>query len=181
MSNSNQRKQPGKNSDLLDELGSIKELLDEELDNPPSYNSVAEIASVKEYLRIKKAAEAVNLSVEEYLRQQTETRERSQGRDLHEQSEAASKQVQEVAASEDHENAIPLLEEVIPSDEAIPLLVEATPPEEVSGNTNVSLAKIEQVVDILVNHRLERLRPLLKKEVMDELHKLLPLDALKKQ
>lgn len=159
---SNKRKQAGRPAnpnELIDELDSIKDLLDDELGNPPSYSSVAEIASVKEYLRIKKAAEALGLSVEEYLAEQRTSNATDEP---------------EVAKASAQEDAIPVL------DEEIPLLDEDATPYQAGGKEEMSLDKVRKLVDILVNHRLERLRPQLKKEIMAELQKLLPVGTRKK-
>lgn len=60
--------------DLLSELDSIKELLDEELQQPraAAVSEIEEIGSVEEYLRIKEAANAAGLDIEAYLSQQSE-------------------------------------------------------------------------------------------------------------
>lgn len=172
---SNKRKQAGRPAnpnELIDELDSIKDLLDDELDNPPSYSSVAEIASVKEYLRIKKAAEALGLSVEEYLAERR-TSNATDEQELQAHTEMQSVQPAVVKASA-QEDAIPLL------DEEIPLLDETATPDQAGGKEEMSLDKVRKLVDILVNHRLERLRPQLKKEIMAELQKLLPVGTRKK-
>jgi hypothetical protein len=55
---------------LLDELGSIRELLDDELDRVVPYTSVDEITSVEDYLRLKQQAAAAGLSIDDYLGRQ---------------------------------------------------------------------------------------------------------------
>lgn len=170
MSNSNKRKPSGRlkkpGNELLNELDSIKELLDDELDHPPSYGSVADIDSVKEYLRIKKVADAAKLSVEEYLSQHTGT------------TKSEEQPINEDGASED---AIPVLDDVISTDETIPVLTKIPEISPNAGNGEISVKKIHQLVDIIVNHKLERLRPQLKKEVINELQKLLPINSQKKK
>ena len=59
--------------ELLDELGSLKELLDEEHESALPYTSVNEISSVEDYLQLKQQADSAGMDVDAYLHQQTET------------------------------------------------------------------------------------------------------------
>ena len=92
----------GKPDELLTELDSIKQLLDEELEKPRTApaTSIEEIGSVEEYLRLKQAAAAAGLSMEAYLA------------NLEEEQELEAEDSLEV-----DEASIPVLDEVIPLDE----------------------------------------------------------------
>lgn len=79
--------------ELLDELGSLRELLDEERAEP--VRSVHEISSVEEYMRLKQEAEDAGMSIDGYLAQQSLNEE-------HEESPAEVKV---------DESDIPLLDE----------------------------------------------------------------------
>lgn len=259
---------PPSSEELLDELGSLKELLDEELENATVYSSVDEISSVEEYLRLKQAADAAGIGIEEYLEQQATTASDDETLELLEPGEeeiplldevvetvstepepslveeaaaehipttaeattveeyfaavAAAKHPQrpttaplpdnvvedaiptldevvvpeeaipvldEVVAEEDDipllEEAVadagevPTLDEVVPVDADIPLLDELVVEESSAIEPGMSMEEMQELVDLLVNRKLERLKPELEKEVMSELQKLLPLSALK--
>jgi hypothetical protein len=95
--------------ELLHELGSIKELLDEELlEKPVPYTSVNDIGSVEEYLRLKQQAAAQGLSIEEYLSRQAAT---------------GSDEPEQVADDDDEQEMedIPLLDEVSAIEDDDPL------------------------------------------------------------
>ena len=93
---------PGKPDELLSELGSIKELLDEELEQPRAApaTSIEEIGSVEEYLRLKQAADTQGLSIESFMAQQAEELKR-EGLEL----------------VDVDDESIPILDEVVPIDE----------------------------------------------------------------
>ncbi|MCW8918458.1 MAG: hypothetical protein OQL08_06550 [Gammaproteobacteria bacterium] len=234
---------------LLDELDSIKELLDDELDNAPHYSSVNDIRSVEEYLRLKQLAAGSGLSVDDYLSQQAEARpdnveskfaieeaaetDESEENDetdeiipfdlyhSNEDAEVADERDQQLpdlneedargdtpeeptnpnqvgaATTEDvplldevvtADEPIPLLNESVTPEEAIPLLDEVVTPEEATSPLSevatqsaldeaLSLEELQGLVDLIVERRLERLKPELQREVMAELHKLLPRTA----
>lgn len=84
--------------DLLDELGSLRELLDEE--RVASVRSVHEISSVEEYMRLKKEAEDAGTSIESYLAQL-----------------AVQEENEEEASNELDESVIPVLDEVYVEEE----------------------------------------------------------------
>ena len=85
--------------ELLDELGSLKELLDEEHESALPYTSVNEISSVEDYLQLKQQADSAGMDVEEYLHQQAEP-------------QAEEHTVEGLELLDDDDDAIPLLDEV---------------------------------------------------------------------
>lgn len=255
---------------LLDELGSLKALLDEEHAPAAPYTSVGEIGSVEEYLRLKQAASAAGLGIDAYLAQRAESstidgdeeelllleaedveptllddvvdldeetghdgdalllelaeeeeeqpassaaltveeyfravvaaKHRQQPRQVNDpvlqevvespHMEAAIPLLDETveeeppatlhAASETEEGDIPLLDEVISAGDEIPVLAELAPQENDIEQGALSLEEMEGLVDLIVQRKLERLKPELEREVMGELQKLLPLSALTK-
>ncbi len=76
---------------------------------------------------------------------------------------------------------MPLLDGVVSDEEAIPVLAEvATGTTHEEPGETMSLDEMQELVDLLVNRRLQQLKPELEKEVMAELQRLLPLSALSK-
>lgn len=163
-------------TDLLDELGSLKDLLDEELEaksTPPT--SVHEIRSVKEYMQLKEEAEAAGISLEEFLTQRAA------------EAEAGSE-----------EEAIPMLDEVVELEElplaeveeteaaavaeveeAIPTLEEVYEVAETAAGGDYSLEEVERMVHQLVSQKLEEMRPQLEKQIFDQVRNMLPVDLFK--
>ncbi len=94
---------PSSSGELLNELGSIKELLDEELQQRRAAPATAieEIGSVEEYLRLKQAAEEAGQGIEAYLASQNETAESNA----------------ELELLEDEEDAFPVLDEIVTLDD----------------------------------------------------------------
>ena len=229
--------------ELLHELGSLKELLDEEHTSVTPYTSVNEISSVEEYLRLKEEAATANLSIEEFLSQQAtiepigdelellddddgetiplldevytvedEAEDDSesllhqvaeeQQEDAHFAAEssrveayfasvaAAKRPQQNVSTAPSNENptpsAIPVLEEVFQAEEPISVLDTASSSDEIpvledvatenssSTTGTLDLSEVQELVDLIVNRKLQQLKPVLEQEVMGELQKLLP-------
>lgn len=229
--------------ELLHELGSLKELLDEEHTSVSPYSSVNEIGSVEEYLRLKDEATTANLSIEEFLSQQgtdetiDEELELLEGDDneaislldevytVEDEAEEDSESLLHQVAEEQQEDAhfaaessrveayfasvaaakrpqqnvsaapsdaplpssTPVLDEVIHAGESIPALdaVESSAAhipvlEEIATDSNsgamsaMSLDDMQELVDLIVNRKLQQLKPVLEQEVMGELQKLLP-------
>jgi len=168
-------------SALLDELDSLKDLLDEEAtDSPTMPATVNEIRSVKQYMELKEQADKAGLSLDAYLEKYAAAEEEAITLDD--------------GIEEDEEN-IPTLDEVVPYDigeiddgieiptleEAveIPTLeetVEASPAPSTGG---YSLEEIERIVDHVVRQRLEAIRPQLEKQVFDEIRNMLPVNLFK--
>lgn len=88
--------------ELLDELGSLKELLDEEYEGVVPYTSVSEISSVEDYLQLKKQADSAGMEIEAYLHQQAEAQ----------QTQPVEPDGEVLELLEDDDEAIPLLDEV---------------------------------------------------------------------
>lgn len=282
---------------LLDELGSIKELLDEELEKVVPYTSVDEITSVEDYLRIKQRAAAAGLSIDEYLSRQVTVQPVNDEPEEHgeeaitladesypleeaepfdndsmlleladEEDEEDFSLLDELYATEENEllelaeeledaghasagslsveayfaavaaakrpqqerpsaatgldevveldeaiplldevvemdetiplldevveldediplldevveldEAVPLLDEVVELDEAIPLLDELAGAAPAGAQEQLSREELQGLVDLIVNRKLERLKPEIEREVLEELRKLLPL------
>jgi hypothetical protein len=72
------------------------------------------------------------------------------------------------------EDAIPLLDEIVTSEELIPVLNEAVAEHPAGAPDELSLDDIQGLIDLIVNRKLQRLKPELEREVMEELQKLLP-------
>jgi hypothetical protein len=167
-------------SELLDELGSLKELLDEEVEqNSAPITSVSEIRSVKEYVQLKQEADEAGLSLEAFL-----------------QERAAQTQAPETAPGE--EDDIPMLDEVVDLEalplaeveeteaaavaeleEAIPTLDEVYEVAETAASGEYSLEEIERMVHDLVGQKLEEIRPQLEKQIFDQIRSMLPVDLFK--
>lgn len=239
-------KQPASRG-LLDELGSIRELLDDEPRTATPYTSINDIGSVEEYLQLKQQAARSGLSVEAYLSQQAAAQATSDEQahanddddeeaialldELYEIEEAtaqdddddsllleladeeanreangeakaesgqrgsphltveayfaavaAAKRPQQAAPERRTmaplpqegaavEAAIPLLDEVITLDAATPLLEGASAP--AGAQAQLSLDELQELVDLIVMRKLERIKPELQREVMAELQRLL--------
>jgi hypothetical protein len=256
-------------NELLHELGSLKELLDEELDKPAPYTSVSDIGSVEEYLRLKQQAAEHGVNVETYLSRQaaTESDEALAADDEAEEEEsllldeiytieddellerendgdalllelaedegepnharsgslsveeyfaavAAAKRppqmantvpttpsvpdkvidtsvtdhspplLEDVASAVDDfplredvvsvDHDFPLLDEVVSLDQEIPLLNEVAAASPAALDEQLSLEDLQGLVDLIVNRKLERLKPELERDVLEELRKLLP-------
>ena len=91
--------------ELLNELGSLKELLDEEHESVIPYSSVSEIRSVEDYLQLKQQADSAGMEIEAYLHQQAEAQQTEQEPEV-------------LELLEDDDEAIPLLDEVYFVEEA---------------------------------------------------------------
>jgi hypothetical protein len=222
---------------LLNELGSIKELLDEELgrERAAPVTSIEQIGSVEEYLRIKQAADSAGLSISAYMEQEEATQNEAElelleGDDENiptldevvgldeaehdgysllrevadEEERAPATTVEEyfaaVAAAkrggEDTSMAVPsapqaaphpvdvvppppLLDEAANTDDDVPLLEEvASEAGPATTGGGVSMDEMQDLVDLIVNRKLQQLKPELEKEVMAELQKVLPISAL---
>ncbi len=116
--------EPHSPGELLDELGSLKELLDEQHESVVPYTSVNEISSVEDYLQLKKQADNAGVGIEEYLNQQAEA--------------AASSDELELLDEEGDE--VPLLDEVFafeqePDSDGDALLLELAEEEEHTPST----------------------------------------------
>ena len=111
--------------ELLNELGSLKELLDEELESVVPYTSVEEISSVEDYLRLKQQAATAELSIEEYLSQQITAQPVSDELEVLEI-------IDEVYSVDDEEkiDSDSLLLEIAEEEELTPTTAEATTVEE---------------------------------------------------
>lgn len=240
-------------NELLDELDSLKELLEEEAGEIGHYGSVEEIASVEEYMRLKHLAETEGLGLEEYLQRQAEKSEELQddasphvdtegeygdGWSLAEAEDAsatvdayfaavtadrrrqAGTQHNEETAN-DEADLVPVLDEVVSEEsqawtetitgdeEQVPVLDEVIPPEEADGgiplleevvdaeattpaaeqhaqatavagrpDESLDLDEMAELVQLIVERKLQRLRPELEKEAMEELKRLLPIAAV---
>jgi hypothetical protein len=110
--------------DLLDELGSLKELLDEE--RTETVRSVHEISSVEEYMRLKQEAEDAGMSIDAYLAQQA----------LQEESE------EEPVDIEVDESTIPLLDEAYAEKE--PSAADEEAEAELSTPTTVDATTVDE-------------------------------------
>lgn len=98
----------GRNSssgELLNELDSIKELLDKELkqERIAPATTVEEIGSVEEYLRLKQEADSAGVSIDAYLAQQSAVEEPDETLELIEDEEDSSPLLDEVVTLENHE------------------------------------------------------------------------------
>lgn len=91
--------EPHSPGELLDELGSLKALLDEEHESALPYTSVNEISSVEDYLQLKRRADSAGMDVEAYLHQQAEP-------------QAEEHTVEGLEPLDDDDESIPLLDEV---------------------------------------------------------------------
>ena len=172
-------------SKLLDELDSLKELLDEDISNIHVPATVNEIRTVQEYMQFKQEADAAGLPLDAYL------------------SKRAAEKQQEAAMSEDYgfdeedeDIDIPTLDEVVAFDDIgeiddgidIPVLEEAVeilPVEHVVEQAHVigagfSLEEIERVVEHIVQQKLQEIRPQLEKQVFDQIRNMLPVDQFHK-
>ena len=158
--------------ELLDELGSLKELLNKEPDNAAHYTTVEEISSVEDYLRIKQQAAEAELSIEEYLSQQATSQTDSEEVELFEIVEE-----EETISSSDKisENSIPVLDEVVTSEDAIPVLEEVANEDSEAPENTLSLEDIQELVSLIVERKLQHLKPELEQQTLKELKKLLPL------
>jgi hypothetical protein len=178
---------------LLDELGSIKELLDKELDNPLPCASVNDIRSVEEYLRLKQLATDSGLSIDDYLSRRTaahpdavepqstvdDEEEITLLDECHasreEEAPEGDKLLLELVEETALDEAIPVLNEAVNPDENIPVLDDVTAASPDVTQEPLTLEELQELVDLIVGRKLERLKPELEREVMAELRKLLPL------
>ncbi len=134
--------------ELLDELDSIVELLDEEPEPPPTVGNETE----EEYQALQREAEAAGMELDEYMLAQ---------------AEETLEELETAAPAE--EEAIPLLDEVV-DDPTSPLSAEEDEEEE------LSLQEIEELVELLVERKLKALRPEVERQVMQELRGMLPVE-----
>jgi hypothetical protein len=162
-------------SELLDELDSLKELLDEDIENVSVPATVNEIRTVQEYMQFKQEADAAGMTLDAYLAKRS--------------------------SEQQEEEEIPTLDEVVPFDDIgeiddgleIPTLEEAveipTLEEEVvaapapaatsSVGTGFSLEEIERIVEHIVQLKLQEIKPQLEKQVFDQIRNMLPVDRFK--
>lgn len=163
----NKKRQPNRlnpgnrsQSELLDELDSLKDLLDEELDETTPVSSVSDIRSVKEYMLFKKKAESAGLDLDAYLTQRAEGR---------------------LSATKSGEgNAIPLLDEVVSVDAMrIGAGNSTTAALTIPSNQKLSLEALEQLVASIVEQKLQAIKPQLEKQVFDQIRNRLPIDTFK--
>ncbi|MEN8168830.1 MAG: hypothetical protein ABFS08_01230 [Pseudomonadota bacterium] len=243
---STDQRSPG---ELLNELDSLKELLDEEHESVAPYTSIDDIGSVEEYLRLKQQAAAAELSIEDYLNQQTAvasdelelldndtddlplldevyTIEEDEplarnalSPDVAEEEESQTPTAAEATSVEEyfaavvaakhpqqaldpvvdevvttaaadeaipllnevvHADTIPVLDEIVTSEAAIPVLDEVAVENSGSAQSEISLEDMQELVDLIVNRKLQHLKPKLEQEVMGEIQKLLPLSTFTK-
>lgn len=166
---------------LLDELGSLKDLLDEESTESTSMPAtVNEIRSVKQYMALKEQADKAGLSLDAYLEKYAAAEEEAITLD---------------GGIADDDEDIPTLDEVVPYDigeiddgidiptldEAIdiPTLEEAVEAAPAPAGSAYSLEEIERLVDHVVRQRLEAIRPQIEKQVFDEIRNMLPVNLFK--
>lgn len=165
-------------SELLDELDSLKDLLNEELDETAPINSISDIRSVKEYMLFKQKAESAGLDLDTYLTQRAEGR---------------------ISTAKSGEGgAIPMLNEVVTVDAmrfgagtsaaaaqgngnaAMSTLAEV---DKLTRNTpssqKLSLEALEQLVASIVEQKLQAIKPQLEKQVFDQIRNRLPIDSFK--
>ncbi|MDH5784046.1 MAG: hypothetical protein OEZ16_00385 [Chromatiales bacterium] len=225
--NNHHGSQSDNSGDLLTELGSIKQLLDDELDRPAPLpvTSIEEIGSVKEYLQLKQAAEQAGLSIEAYLAQQhndesTIELELLDGDevDLPVLGEVISLDEEE-SSPESHDLLLEIAEEeerlppvnkatsveeyfaavaaakqrtrtpqppstprqplskIVDDDDEIPLLDELADDDAAHSTAAMSMDEMQEMVDFIVNRKLQQLRPDIEKEVLAELKRLLSLSS----
>ncbi len=158
-------------NELLDELGSLKDLLDEEIERSAAITSVNEISSVKEYMLLKQEAEKAGLDLDNYLSQRAES---SQGK---------------ISAEE----MIPVLEEIVNESQLPGSHLKTPPPQPEARSPNPSnqsfasalgspstrLEAVEQLVERTVQQKLDEIKPQLEKQVFDQIRNMLPLDFFK--
>ncbi len=206
--------------ELLNELGSLKELLDEEHDSPIPYTSVEQISSVEDYLRIKQQAADNGVTIEEYLSKRAGSASNSQttlpdsgdegvitlleevnmveGGEIAEAgdntppaeasdntiSSSTASAVEEyfrsvAAAKRPQQSSAASGQKTIPdatstAEDTVPVLSEIASENDTQVPGNLSAEEMQELVDLIVNRKLQSLKSELEKEVMGELHKLLP-------
>lgn len=165
-------------SELLDELDSLKELLDEEIDDTNPVASVSDIRSVKEYMLFKQKADEAGVDLETYLRQRAEG---------------------QFSQSENNdESDIPMLDEVFSLDstpfdagkpQAAPQTKDTTTistlaevkrvGQSIPSGQKLSLEAVEQLVTSIVEQKLQAIKPQLEKQIFDQIRNQLPIDSFK--
>ncbi|MCW9088083.1 MAG: hypothetical protein OQK54_00940 [Gammaproteobacteria bacterium] len=177
---------PSQNA-LLNELDSLRELLDEEIDSTAAITSVSDIRSVKEYMLLKQEADKAGLDLDTWLAQRAGAT----------QSKAGENE-EESLPQNSAEEAIPLLDEVVEVEDmpfgageeiespAMAAGGPTTESEEIYAaaraaleSPNSTLETLEQMVAQLVEQKLQALKPELQKQIFDELRGMLPVDLFK--
>lgn len=168
----------GSQNELLNELDSLRELLDEEINSSAAITSVSDIRSVKEYMLLKQEADKAGVELDTWLAQR--------GTD------------QEPPWQEAEAEDIPLLDEVVEV-AAMPLedsndnaTLQAGHGHAATGQDDIyaaaeaalerpgtSLERIEELVEQIVEQKLQALKPQLQKQVFDELRGMLPVERFK--
>lgn len=170
MSNNDNRdlfgRDTGAQSELLDELDSLKELLREQEQGlvGNKVNGDVDIPMLDEIVDIPMLDEVID----------TDAIEPEAAAEV---AESSIPVLDEVAGSELLESAIPVLEEVaFPPDEPQVVHAEPQPPQSATTaeSTLPSERELSKLIDMLVGHRLRRLRPKIKEEVIEELQRLYP-------
>lgn len=83
------------------------------------------------------------------------------------------------ASTDSRDTTIPLLSDAVNQGDDIPLLDEVAPEGDGPAyKVAISVEEMQELVDFIVNRKLQHLKPELEKEVMAELQKLLPISAL---
>lgn len=165
-------------SELLNELDSLKELLDEENDDTTAVTSVNEIRSVKEYMLFKRKADEVGLDLATYLTQRANgLLPRTTNSD-----ETEIPLLDEVVALEGQRFAANHSESTTPRNEsaAISTLAEVDKlTRNIPAKQKFSLEALEQMVASIVEQKLQAIKPQLEKQVFDQIRNRLPLDTFK--
>lgn len=157
-------------SALLDELDSLKALLDAGSSAGAPPTTVNEIRTVEEYMRLKQEADSAGISLDAYLRQRASRQTETAPAEI-----PMLEDVVEIAAGElpDGEPDIPTLEEVVEP----PATQSAESP--AAPLPGFTLEEIERIVEHIVAQRLQELKPQLEKQLFEQIRNMLPLERFK--